>query len=65
MFLDYEFGWARSLYSLIVFHVTRFRRVYIKGKNQPYKIIGDDAYPGRLWIYHSFKGEKIALFIMK
>ena len=61
MFWDYEFGWAGSLHDWAVFQVTRIGRGCIEGKFQPYKLIGDAAYPVRPWMYCPFKGGKAAL----
>ena len=61
MFWDYEFGWAGSLHDWSVFQVTKIGRGCIEGKFQPYKLIGDAAYPVRPWMYCPFKGGKTTL----
>ena len=61
MFWDYEFRWAGSLHEWSVFQVTRIGRGCIECKFQPYKLIGDAAYPVRLWMYCPFKGGKTTL----
>ena len=61
MFWDYEFGWAGSLHDWAVFQVTKIGRACIEGKFQPYKLIGDAAYPVRPWMYCPFKGGKTTL----
>jgi len=61
MFWDYEFGWAGSLHDWAVFQVSNIGRKCIEGKLQPYKLIGDAAYPVRPWMYCPFKGGKTTL----
>lgn len=42
--------------------MTKIGRACIERKYQPYKFVGDVAYPVRPWMYCPFKGGKIALF---
>ncbi len=56
IFWDYEFGWAGSLHDWTVFQQTKVGRACMEGKFQPYKLIGDAAYPVRPWMYCPFKG---------
>ena len=58
MFWDYEFRWAGSLHDSSIFQIKRSGRRCIEGKFQPYKFIGDAAYPVRPWIYLSVWGRK-------
>ena len=60
-FWDYEFGWAESLCDWAIFQMIKIRHAYIEGKFQPYKLIGDVAYPVRPWMYCPFKGRKTTL----
>ena len=61
IFWNYEFEWTGSLHDWAVFQVTRIGRTYIEGKFQPYKLIGDVAYPVRPWMYCPFKGGNTTL----
>lgn len=54
-FWNYEFGWAYNLHDWTVFEITKVRRACIKGKLHPYKLIGDEAYLVRPWMYCPFE----------
>ena len=54
MLWNYEFRWAENLHDWAIFQVTKIRRAYIEGKYQPYKLVGDVAYPMRPWMYYPF-----------
>jgi hypothetical protein len=65
IFWDYEFGWAGSLHDWTVFQQTKVGRACMEGKFQPYKLIGDAAYPVRPWMYCPFKGTSDGLELYK
>lgn len=59
---DYVFGWTESPHNWVIFHVIKIGRACSKYIFQPYKLIGDAAYPVRLKIYCSYKGGNVALY---
>ena len=61
MFWDYEFGWAGCLHDWSIFQVIIIGHGCIEGKFQPYKHIGDAAYPVRPWMYCPFKDKNTTL----
>lgn len=44
------------MYDYIVFKLMKVDRKCIETKLLPYKLIGDAAYPIRVWMYCPFKG---------
>jgi hypothetical protein len=57
-FWDFDFGWAGRCHDWTLFQNTEIGKKVINGAFLPYKLIGDAAYPMRLWFYSPFKGEK-------
>jgi hypothetical protein len=60
-FWDYDFRWAGHCHNWTLFHNSDIGKRIMRGALIPYKLIGDVAYPTRLWFYSPFKSEKEGL----